>query len=235
MLKFSILFIVILLTFLSFQLLNAQSVGINSTGNAPAASAMLDVSSTNSGMLVPRMTLSQRNNISSPATGLLIFQTDNTPGFYYYNGSAWTAVSGGSSSQGLSEYAYIYKTSAQVVEIEADIIFSDNGKKSSNISHAPGTSSITISAAGTYSIWFTVSGVEPNQFTLFQNNVAVEGSTFGSGARTQTNSGMVIVIAAAGDALTLRNHTSAAAVTLQTLAGGTQMNSNAAIMIHKLD
>jgi hypothetical protein len=39
------------------------------------------------------MTLTQRNAIASPATGLLIFQTTNTPGFYYYNGSAWTAVS----------------------------------------------------------------------------------------------------------------------------------------------
>jgi hypothetical protein len=45
---------------------------------------------------------------------------------------------------------------------------------------------------------------------------------------------MVIVRAAAGDVLTLRNHSSAAAVTLQTLAGGTQFNANASILIEKL-
>jgi hypothetical protein len=45
---------------------------------------------------------------------------------------------------------------------------------------------------------------------------------------------MVIITAAAADTLTVRNHTSAAAVTLQTLAGGTQINSNASILIQKL-
>jgi hypothetical protein len=55
---------------------------------------MLDIKSTESGLLIPRMTESQRNNINSPATGLIIYQTDGTAGFYYYNGSAWTAVAG---------------------------------------------------------------------------------------------------------------------------------------------
>ena len=41
----------------------------------------------------PRMTQTQRDAIASPATGLLIYQTDNTPGFYY-DGAAWTAISG---------------------------------------------------------------------------------------------------------------------------------------------
>jgi hypothetical protein len=54
------------------------------------ASTVLDVKSTSKGFLVPRMTLAQRP--SSPATGLMIYQTDNTPGFYYYNGSGWALV-----------------------------------------------------------------------------------------------------------------------------------------------
>ena len=40
------------------------------------------------------MTQAQRNAITTPATGLLIYQTDQTTGFYYYNGSAWTAIAG---------------------------------------------------------------------------------------------------------------------------------------------
>lgn len=56
----------------------------------PHASAMLDITATGKGLLVPRMT--QANRPASPATGLLIYQTDNTPGFYVYNGTAWTAV-----------------------------------------------------------------------------------------------------------------------------------------------
>jgi hypothetical protein len=70
----------------------SSNLGINTT--TPHASAVLDVTSTTQGVLVPRMTQAQRNAITSPATGLMIFQTDNTPGFYYYNGTAWTAVGG---------------------------------------------------------------------------------------------------------------------------------------------
>jgi hypothetical protein len=77
--------------------LKAQGVAINNGGTPAHSSAMLDVSATNKGMLAPRMTMTYRDAISSPATGLLIFQTDATPGFYYYNGTAWVAVSGGAS------------------------------------------------------------------------------------------------------------------------------------------
>jgi hypothetical protein len=44
------------------------------------------------------MTLEQRNIISYPQTGLLIFQTDNTPGFYFYDGSSWLALTGSTDS-----------------------------------------------------------------------------------------------------------------------------------------
>ncbi len=68
-------------------------VGINTTGAAADASAMLDVSSTSSGMLVPRMSTAQRNAIASPVVSLLIFNTDIN-NFEYYSGSGWSLVSG---------------------------------------------------------------------------------------------------------------------------------------------
>ncbi len=77
----------------------AQSVGINSDGSVPAGSAMLDVKSTSSGILIPRMTAVQKALISSPATGLLIYQTNDTPGFYYFNGSSWALIGTGSGSE----------------------------------------------------------------------------------------------------------------------------------------
>jgi hypothetical protein len=46
------------------------------------------LTSTTLGMLAPRMTATQKSAISSPATGLLIYQTDGTTGFYYYTGSS---------------------------------------------------------------------------------------------------------------------------------------------------
>ncbi len=74
---------------------NSQGVAINNNGNPPDASAMLDVTSTSKGMLIPRMTQTQRNAISSPVEGLLIYQTDNTPGFYYRKGSLWVLLNAG--------------------------------------------------------------------------------------------------------------------------------------------
>lgn len=72
---------------------NAQAqIGINNP--TPDPSAALDVSSTTQGMLVPRMTQAQRTAIASPATGLLVYQTDATAGFYFYNGTAWTSLNG---------------------------------------------------------------------------------------------------------------------------------------------
>ena len=52
-------------------------VAINSESMAADPSAMLDVKSTLKGLLIPRMTASERDAIVSPATGLLIFCTDN--------------------------------------------------------------------------------------------------------------------------------------------------------------
>lgn len=89
--------IYILLFALLLPKLGAQNVGINSDNSTPAPSAMLDVKSTDKGMLIPRMTEAQRNLIASPATGLLVYQIDGTDGFYFYNGTAWTSLSGGSS------------------------------------------------------------------------------------------------------------------------------------------
>jgi len=76
-----------------------QNVGIGT--NTPHPTALLELYSTSKGLLIPRMTQAERNAISSPATGLLIYQTDNTPGFYYWNGTAWIPLLSSSSGGGL--------------------------------------------------------------------------------------------------------------------------------------
>jgi len=67
-------------------------MAVNSTGSQPNASAILDVSSTTKGLLIPRMTSTQRNAIVAPATGLQVYQTDGSKGIYFYNGSVWMPV-----------------------------------------------------------------------------------------------------------------------------------------------
>jgi large repetitive protein len=75
----------------SCMVVTAQNIGIGTT--TPAASAALDVTSTSKGFLPPRMTTVQRNAISSPAAGLIIYNTDcNT--FNYWNGTAWVPFPG---------------------------------------------------------------------------------------------------------------------------------------------
>ena len=88
--------IILLIGFLTIVQLQAQNngVAINTTGTSPDASAVLDVSSIEQGMLVPRMTMVQRDAITTPATSLMIYQTDNTPGFYYYDGTNWVTATG---------------------------------------------------------------------------------------------------------------------------------------------
>ncbi|MBL4754945.1 MAG: hypothetical protein JKY52_15285 [Flavobacteriales bacterium] len=63
-------------------------------------SAKLDVSGTTSGILIPRVTLVQRNAIVTPVTSELVFQTDNTPGYYYWDGAAWISFLTGSGGGG---------------------------------------------------------------------------------------------------------------------------------------
>ncbi len=58
----------------------------------PDPSSMLDISSTTAGLLTPRMTTSQRNLISNPATGLLVYDTDDNL-FYFYDGTVWLPMS----------------------------------------------------------------------------------------------------------------------------------------------
>ena len=79
---------------------SSGAAGIGTT--VPDPSSLLDVSSTSKGILVPRMTKTQRDAIPAPSTGLLIYQTNNTPGFYYYSGTAWTAISSKGPNKNLS-------------------------------------------------------------------------------------------------------------------------------------
>ena len=78
----------------------AQSVGINADGSAANATAILDLKSTTKGLLPPRMTYAQRQAISSPATGLMIYCTDCGAGgqAHVYNGTAWTNMIGGTAT-----------------------------------------------------------------------------------------------------------------------------------------
>jgi len=69
---------------------NGTSVAIGTT--SPSSASILELSSTTKGLLLPRMTATQKNAISSPPVGLIIYQTDGTEGIYVNTSSGWLAI-----------------------------------------------------------------------------------------------------------------------------------------------
>jgi sugar lactone lactonase YvrE len=84
---------ILLIVFLSFKTAIAQSVGIGTS--TPDPSARLQISSSTQGFLLPTLSAAQRSAINNPATGLLVFQTDGTAGFYYFGGAGWINLTSG--------------------------------------------------------------------------------------------------------------------------------------------
>jgi hypothetical protein len=135
----------------------------------------------------------------------------------------------------LTEYAYVFNLSPQVVPVEGAVSFDTNGVMTAGITHTTPSAGITLVDAGTYEVAFSVSGTAAaNQVALFVNGTVVNGSIYGSGAGTQQNTGQVLIVASAGNVLTLENYSSAAALGLASNIGGTQANVNASVAIEKL-
>ena len=108
---------------------HAQNVGINKDGASPNASAMLDIVSTTGGLLIPRMTTAQRDSITTPATGLQVYNL-STNLLNIYNGSQWVAISNLNTTSNLVN---VYSTadlpaaSGGVITLDATKIYVFNG------------------------------------------------------------------------------------------------------------
>lgn len=91
----SILTIGLLTISANFNSIFGQSVSINSTGNAPNLNSILDVSSTTSGALLPRMNTSQRTtlggSLAGPEEGMTVFDTQLNA-YFYWDGGAWVRI-----------------------------------------------------------------------------------------------------------------------------------------------
>lgn len=92
--KASLLF---LLFVISCNGLSAQ-VGIGTA--TPQSSSILDIQDSARGLLIPRMTMANRNSIQTPATGLMVFQTDSIKGFWYFDGTDWKNINASASNGG---------------------------------------------------------------------------------------------------------------------------------------
>lgn len=102
-------------------------VGIGTT--TPDPSAILDMSSASQGILTPRLTTSQRIAIASPATGLLVYDTDQSA-FYYYSGSAWSKLEGALSRDNyvlVKSQADLPTPSGGVITLDENTYYEING------------------------------------------------------------------------------------------------------------
>ena len=122
----------LILLFCSINTIHAQSMGISNAAITPDPSSILEMRTTEKGILIPRMTTAERDNISSPATGLMLYNTI-TNQYNFYNGSAW--VFWGSA-------AYLSATSGETLSTTStsDVVITDMTK--------------TALEAGTYSVLF---------------------------------------------------------------------------------
>ena len=140
-------------------------LGIGSS-TTPNTSALIDMGSTTQGFLVPRMTAAQRVAIASPATGLLVYQTDGTAGFYYYDGAlgAWYFIG----TNGIYGGSGTTPTSTVVSLTDTFQIIDDD------------TSNILTFGSGTaiLDLEFSAGSVAP--FTMYENRVggAIVGDNY---------------------------------------------------------
>ena len=143
---------------------HTQNIGINATGHLPDIKAMLDIASTNSGLLIPRMTTAQRDAIITPPVGLQVFNiTSNT--LDIYRGSRWESVTFTSPTSNL---VYVYSL--------ADL-------------PAPSGNAITLAANKMY-VFSGIIDISPNYLNL--NGAGLRGTDPGKDGIMSTIAGGVL-------------------------------------------
>lgn len=209
----------IILTFFISIILKAQ-VGINTT--VPHNSSVLDISSTNKGVLAPRLTTAEKNAIPNPAAGLVIYDKDLKL-YTHFDGTQWrephliTTVAPRIYS--IVNYPSIAtpttSTTFQAVAVSPSGIIKDSGNGIITV----GATTITINQTGTYLI--TPSGVfKKNSGTvndqhikakinILKNGVLISETYFhlpanGNDIFSASKASTIITTLIAGDQITLQ-------------------------------
>lgn len=97
--------ILVSISLITISFVATAQVGIGTA--SPEATAVLEIVSTDKGLLIPRMTTAQRVAINSPATGLMVYET-TTNSFWYYNGTEWKVRGAGKFEDGTNTNDAVY-------------------------------------------------------------------------------------------------------------------------------
>ena len=153
----------------------AQGVGIGTT--APAASAALDVSSTNKGLLPPRLTLAQRTAIATPATGLVVYQTDNTPGLYCNNGTPATPQWQQLAPRVQPAFGHYGSTGGQTYFGSNATYLPDTSYESNGLAFNAAAGTVTILTTGVYRLFyslnFSLNSGDQGRALFYRNGVPI--------------------------------------------------------------
>ncbi len=133
---------------LGTHLITTAQVKIGDNPTTINNSALLELESSDKGILISRMTEAQKNAIVSPATGLLIYQMDGSSGFYYYTGSVWQNM-----IDNQAIYAHLSDSlEQQPTTTDPTAVSFTTNDEINGISHTAGGSTITILTAGVYNL-----------------------------------------------------------------------------------
>ena len=193
--KAKIYFLITFFLLLVVNSLLAQNVGINGTGASPDNSAMLDINSSNSGLLIPRVALTSSTDgttVSSPATSLMIYNTNTasglTPGYYYNSGTGASPVwvrllTGNSTVTSVTATSPVYSSggSAPNISLQGASGTICYGTGAGSNFNTAGTSGQYLQSAGTSApVWATPKAMFSVQLNNGGNSVA-NGSATNSG------------------------------------------------------
>lgn len=171
--------IYLLLITVSLNFSQAQ-VGINTT--TPDASAELDIQSTNKGVLISRLTTTERDAITSPAIGLLIYN-ENTSQFQYYDGVVWQSIKAGLNIGKSTKYSNTDTSTNVNPEFEVSVpIFGNQEWNDDSALYSVSGNILTINEAGRYriAINFHLKSNSSNQRSSPNMYIKVNGVVKGS-------------------------------------------------------
>ncbi len=152
-----------------------RNVGIGTT--QPDQSAVLDIQSGSKGLLIPRMSLEERDKITNPANGLLIFQTNEKSGFYFYEKDTWKPL-----------------TANEAKAVQGDPNdWSLNGNATTSGTVTAATASSFIGTPAGVPLNFKIGGITAGQipttsniFLGFRSGLALPSGSFNTGLGTST-------------------------------------------------
>ena len=122
--------------------LRTSSMAVSSNFSTAHASAAIEINSTTKGLLPSRMNETQKDAITSPATGLIIYQTNGTPGFYYYTGTRWVLLQQGARGTATLVNGTITVNSAAVATGSSIVVSHNTPSGTPGILSAPSASRI---------------------------------------------------------------------------------------------